>query len=430
MFKVSQYFCIFLVVFVLFASLVTAQSRFDAGNFSSSRGLFSVEIPIKFTGSTTLPISLKDSAELGEGFSYRWSAKQIQFRADFIDMNKNIDTLQLKDANLLEVLFSNFAQNANSDLTKKNLSKKDIFVNQNVGKEIKFSKDNTQYVFRFFVKNKVFFRLITSFDDEQNRTLSETYMGSFRAISYKEAITNIIERATPKDFPQNTDFPKNVSDVFDERLKGSIKIVVEESEAIVNAKRQLLYSTFYDLQGNRTKVISYDEDEHPQYVQVFGFIENMRVSKTGFIQTETRSFGRMAFPNKNKPDERYLDRFEYIYDEKKRLKEKITYRNDGEVSYRIIFDYKENQVEETGYKVDKLEYKTISIYDKNGLLIEETIINSPNRTSSERKFSYKYEIFDEKNNWTKRIVLFQKTENGKSVFVPVRNTFRTITYYE
>jgi hypothetical protein len=156
----------------------------------------------------------------------------------------------------------------------------------------------------------------------------------------------------------------------------------------------------------------------------------MRVSNIGFIQGEITIRGIMAFVPKNKPDRRYSSRYEYKYDESNRLKEELFYRNDGELLNKTIFDYANNQVEESHYKGEKMQLKKVQVFDKQRFVKEEKVMNFSNEKPDERTFIFKYEFIDKKGNWTKQINLIQKTENEKVISYPAFTIYRTITYYD
>lgn len=431
MFTIRHYFICIVFIFAITTTL-SAQylNRFRAGNFSSAKGLFSVEIPIDVMSSGIKPLSLQESGEIGEGYSYSWYTKKISFWTDFIDISKNSVTNTLTDEQILNTLFANIEANFRADANNTNITVNEMIQNQNTAKEIRVFKTNINFYFnlRIIVKNKTYFRLFTGFTDKENQAVADKFLNSFKTITYEEAVNNVIERETPPELPQNTAIAKIKSDAEDALLKGKIKEVSEFWESLKDGTRYQISKEFYNVQGNLLKTISFEEN-YPMAIKVYGFIDNMRVSKTGFVQTETRSFGRMAFVNKNKPDDRFMDRYEYKYDEKRRLKEKSVYRNDGQITNRTTFDYKENNVEEVRYDGEKIVFKGFYTYDKKGLLTEESTTYFSNNTPRERTSKHKYEVFDKQGNWTKRINSSQETKDGITTFVPTSINYRTITYH-
>jgi hypothetical protein len=97
-----------------------------------------------------------------------------------------------------------------------------------------------------------------------------------------------------------------------------------------------------------------------------------------------------------------------------------------------VYNYKENQLEKLVYdEQGKLNQKYISILDENGNEIEriDAAVLEYQKTEGDRKYSIKYDSFDEKGNWTKKTTSKLIVENGKQIYKPWYADYRTITYY-
>jgi hypothetical protein len=434
MFIFHRYLLCVLIVIASF-STVNAQDRLKAGTFTSLKGLFSIEIPFDRMGNTSGMLKREDALSLGEGYLNSWSTRNITLRVDFIDFSKNTEVAKMTEKQLLQNVTFSYEDNLSSNSSNTNIVSKSISLNEMEGKEVSYDKSQTRIILRFFAKNRTLYRLITIFEDSDNGLLAEKFLASFRIISLEQAIQNKILSATPNELPQTSNFRKAKTDIDDEGLKGNVKSLAEEIETTRKddglLSREKTNEKFYSTQGWLIKEISYDFfDGFPVSVQVYGFIDDMRVSNIGFIQGETTIRGIMAFVPKNKPDNRYSGRYEYKYDENNRLKEKLLYRNDGELMNKNTFDYAENKIEESQFKGEKLQSKRVGFYGKQHLVKDEIVTRFSNNKIDENKFSYKYESLDKKGNWTKQIKLIQKSENGKEFYHPIYTVYRTITYYE
>jgi hypothetical protein len=129
-----------------------------------------------------------------------------------------------------------------------------------------------------------------------------------------------------------------------------------------------------------------------------------------------------------KSDDRYLTRFEFKYDDQKRLIEKSWFHNNGNLSIRYVYNYKGNQREELVYSSDgSLNQRYVSIFDSKGHEQERTSFDTRDN-ASQAKYSYAYE-FDAEGNWIKRTTSKAVTKDGHSQLEPQYVDFRTITYW-
>ena len=109
------------------------------------------------------------------------------------------------------------------------------------------------------------------------------------------------------------------------------------------------------------------------------------------------------------------------YDDKGNLIEWNSYNSDGSLSYKETnkYDDKGNRIEENWYNSDgSLSHKYTNKYDDKGNQNERNKYNSDGSLSYEATFEY---IYDEKNNWIKRILFWED--------IPKKIVEREIEYY-
>lgn len=91
-----------------------------------------------------------------------------------------------------------------------------------------------------------------------------------------------ITDATPPPLAQSPAEKRAGTDVRDEGLKGKVKRVIEHTQDAGSRKRIIDEENFYDETGNLTKTVHYDEG-YPQFVTVWGYVDGMRVNRSGDI---------------------------------------------------------------------------------------------------------------------------------------------------
>lgn len=253
----------------------------------------------------------------------------------------------------------------------------------------------------------------------------------------KDELAKKIEDATPKALPQSPIVKKIKSDAEDDGLKGKVKSVSETEEDLsgtwVTKGIKMSSETFYDEKGNQVKYVYYDYRGNPSNITVYGYLDGMRVSKSGFINYPYNP-PPMMMPRSEKAvpekpaDTRYSVKYEYKYDDKKRLKESVGYRNNGEIINKTVYSYDGNKMESSTFDKDgKLYSKTIDLLDDKSNIIEHTFVYL-NKSKPDSITVYTYDSFDEKGNWTKRTIKWKNVENNgnkQSNYVE----YRKITYY-
>ena len=188
----------------------------------------------------------------------------------------------------------------------------------------------------------------------------------------------------------------------------------------------------FDPQGFLTKTVSYDHTGFPFMVSVYGFIDGMRVSKSGDVENE-RIFSAVApiaggtIPKKR--DERYAVRVVEKYDADKRVSERIFYNNYGDQFLRAIYSYRENRIEISEYRRNGAPDNNVSqVLDQKGNLIQKTVAYL-GKDPSERRYIYKYLSFDDKGSWTKRTVAYEVKKEGKITYTSEYIESRSIMYW-
>ena len=109
----------------------------------------------------------------------------------------------------------------------------------------------------------------------------------------------------------------------------------------------------------------------------------------------------LAKPKRVRESNRALP-FHTTYDEKGRLKETVSYRNNGEIINKGVYSYDGNKLEKSWFDANgKLYSKIVDVLDDKSNVIEHTFI-SLKSNNSDSKYIYSYDSFDEQGNWTKK----------------------------
>jgi len=256
-------------------------------------------------------------------------------------------------------------------------------------------------------------------------------LDTFKLLSDPE-ITEAALKAAPGPLPQTPEAPRAGSDAGDEGLRGPVKSVRTEIQYLSKTEWTKTLPRFsittYNEKGNQLREESYDFKNNLVQITVFGYLDGGRVSASKFIRREydTLPLVRRGVLSSNKEmDPRYQHRFEYKYDEKKRLIEQTDLLSNGEFVKRHVYKYEAKQKEELVYsETGSLTYRELYILDDKGNEIED--INFEPDGSVNWKISYTYE-FDSHGNWTKRTmnVLSDRDRLIEAASVDLR----TITYY-
>ncbi|MGB5037043.1 MAG: hypothetical protein WBQ66_10565, partial [Blastocatellia bacterium] len=264
-------------------------------------------------------------------------------------------------------------------------------------------------------------------------------LDSFRilaAADVAKALQKRVDAATPKPLPQSPILRRIASDADEDGLRGRVKEVVEDveyvsSESPVHGRKPTSVS-HYDEQGNLTRQLSYDYRGNPYDIEVYGYIDGKRVSKSNSIRYEYNPppmMGAAPAPGPQpKRDARYDYEYAYRYDSTRRLIEMTMYMNDGSRGMRYVYEYRGNEKEKRAYtSEDVLNQRYVSVLDKNGNEIEWTSFDTGDG-SIKYRYVYAYD-FDTAGNWVKKTRQKVVVRDGKSTLEPSSVTYRTIAYY-
>lgn len=396
-------------------------------NFASIEGGFSLSLPEQISSFRRVePLEGKTKG----GMQFFWQIPQGFYTAGYVDLY-----LPEEGKNVIETTSADVIKQTISDGGKL-ISKKEISFEGNPGLEVIMSLKNAVIVIgRHYVVDKRIYTITSGWREGDDGTKQLKILDSFKLINGKAIIAKKIDEATPKPLPQSPIVKKLSSDAQDDELKGKVKSVSETEEDLTGTWSvsgiKMSSEDFYDENGNKIKRILYDYKGNPMDITIYGYIDGMRVSNYGSVNYEYNppimaisSTNTKPNPVQKPSDTRYNTKYEYKYDDKGRLQETVRYRNNGEITGKIVYSYNGNKIEESSFDNDgKLTFKTVKVFDNKSNLIEKTY-SRPNN-SSDSNYTYKYESFDEKGNWTKRVVSGIESNGKKQNYIE----YRAITYY-
>lgn len=403
------------------------------GTFSSVEGRFSISLPKSPHGYSGT-----------NGGMFPWRLNEGYYYIGYTDREQNVEASNQAEEKALQVARENFNQICR-DLLKTYPSTikqtdKSIKFGGHTGVELRVEMPNGLSIIRvFWVESRAYIAAVFLAGEQQKYEAPALQVFDSLKLTDKEDAEAIIrkkvEEATPQPLPQTPVVKKLKSDAQDDRLKGKVKSVIEETQGLsgqmANKTRRPLSETYFDEQGNRVKSIHYNSAAQPSDITVYGFIDGKRVSKSGFIVYESTILG-MGVPRASgpkKPDPRYNISFVYKYDDKGNLIEVLLYNNDDSLRSRHVYEYNGNKIERRFYtEKGTLNFRYVTVLDDKGNEIESTYFDSPMK-GWESKSSYKYEEFDKNGNWTKQVTTYTRTSNGISKVDSVSVTYRTIAYY-
>jgi hypothetical protein len=414
---------------------VDSLSSVKNGAFSSTEAGFSIDLP-KRIGGFNGTNGIQYSWRLAEGYYF----VGIETREEIVE---NTDTFVSETRKLATELFKSIGRELfETKVELINITSKDFRFQQHKGLEIRCVLSDTIYISRiFWIKNRAYkIAVLLSNDQKTYERQANTVFDSLKVLSPNdtdEIIRKKIEENTPQTLPQSPVVSKVRSDAEDENLKGKVKSVLQESQRIKGNRagqpKLKEREDFYSEAGNWIKRISYDSISGlPFQIRVYGYIDGNRVEKAGFIHYESQPPAPMMPPSPNAPkrDVRYSMKFEYDYDETKKLLMQTAYTNDGNVWTKSVYTYKENTVENVRYQdKGKNSAKSIETLDENGNVIESLYFGLNNSTDWQEKSVYNYKEFDKQGNWTKRTQTFYRIINGVESEQWIEEEYRTITYY-
>jgi hypothetical protein len=412
-----------------------APSVVGAETFVSSFGRFSIALPnpTRF-GPLTIPTPFGNA----RGHLFQWETKEATFGVGYGDAAQPLDgpvaTKQFFDGAVERFNKIASANSGNVGSVKQNTLDKYPGIEQRVAL---FTGSVIQ---RTYIASRRVYEIVAVMKNSQqgNESVAVGVLDSFKILSEADAQTKEAQetaKAEPSPLPQPPVAQRPGTDASDEGLSGNIRAVLTESEDLsgrwsVLGRKRNSFDTF-DEQGNKLKSDFYDYQGNLFQVTVYGFIDGSRVST---FRTIAREYNPpplvIASPPggaAKKSDPRYGYRFEFKYDDKKRLTEKTWFHSDGAVWLRYVYKYNGSQKAELVYREDgSVSQRYLSTLDDKGNEVEKTFFEPDG--SIRTKESYKYE-FDSKGNWTKRTTSKVVTKAGRQQLEPYSVHYRTITYY-
>ena len=412
-----------------------APSVVGAGTFVSSFGRFSIALPnpTRF-GPLTIPTPVGDA----RGQLFQWETKEATFGVGYGDAAQTLDdpatTKQTLDG--ATERFNKLAS-ANSG----NVSPvKQITLDKHPGIEQRVNLFTGAVIQRTYIVSRRIYEVIAVMKNNQ-RTYESVALGvldSFKVLTDADVKAQEAQKATkaePSPLPQTPAVQRAGTDATDEGLRGNVRTLLTESQDLsgtwaVQGRKRNSFDT-YNEQGNKLRTEFYDYTGNLARIIVYGFIDGSRVAASKTIEREYNPppVAVTVAPGSavKKSDARYENKFQFKYDDKKRLTEKTWLQSNGDVWLRYVYKYDGNQMESLVYSKDgSLNQRYLYTLDDKGNHVEQTIFEL--NGSIRAKESYVYE-FDSKGNWTKRTTSRTVMKDGRQQLEPYSVHFRTITYY-
>jgi hypothetical protein len=407
--------------------LLPATSVVGAPRFVSLEGRFSISLPDRSSlKNATIPTPFGDRS----GDLYEWKTKEGTFSVGYVDSSQPIN-----DPEALKQFFDEATERFRR-LTVANggdiAEVKKITLDKHPGIEQRVDLSRGTIIRRMYIVTRRTYELYVVVKDSQREAESTAVgvLNSFKLLTDSE-ITEEALKAGPRPLPQTPEAPRAGSDAADEGLRGPVKSVHTEiqylSETPLTHGGTRSSLTTYNKNGNKLRTESYDFKNNLDLIEVYGYLDGSRVSAYKIIQREySLPVGTMRLPSNKKKDPRYEHRFEFKYDEKKRLTEETRFFSDGEILERSVYKYEGNQKEKLVYSENgSLVRRNLYILDDKGNVIEDTGFTRDGSVYAKRSYTYE---FDSNGNWIKR------TSSGNVVskrpgLEPPSVHLRTITYY-
>ena len=404
-----------------------SRSAVGAPRFVSLEGRFSISLPDRFSFTKpTIPTPFGNVY----GNRFEWQTKEWTLVVVYADTEPINDPEAVKQ--FFDDVTERFRRLAVATSGKIAVVKKTTLDNH-PGIEQRADLSTGSFIQRTYLVSRRFYEtLVVVKNSQKHENSAVRVLDSFTLLSDAE-ITEEALKAGPGPLPQTPEAPRAGSDADDEGLRGPVKSVRFEnqylSETPLTRWGTRFRLTTYNEKGNKLRTESYDFKNNLFLIEVYGYLVGSRVSASKIIQREYSppvvSTGGVR-PNKD-PDPRYQRRFEFKYDEKKRLTEMTDFFSNGDILERYVYKYERNQKEELVYSENgSLVRRHLYILDDKGTVIERTDFDADG--SVRLKGSYTYE-FDSNGNWTKRTNSWNVVSDMLRRFQPPSVHLRTITYY-
>ncbi len=434
-----------LSLFLLLAAVCGFAQENDK-KFVSADGGFRLNLPSAYKSVEVDAVSDPQVGIDGEGKTYSWESYPIiKAKVTYHLLTKRKGTLTQADkTHLLEYIKTEISKEVAKFGPP---AEKEYSFQGSKGFELQLISPARKGVMRLFISGKRFFCLTMVFPADLDEPQFTAILDSFHILTNDELVAAKTEQAAPGALPQTPRTVKARTDAEDAGLKGKVKSVLEDNEE-PKIKRERYLEKYFDENGYLIKDLTFREG-YPEVVTAWGYIDNKRVSSEGYIYFDEdqrpplRIMSIMETPpdipasisSSGTPDigiaapaakPLYSWRFEYKYDEQKRLIEEFSYEGDDTLFNRYVFKYLPGRIDKISYDFDGMETSySVSILDKGGSIIEEYSLDK--KLPANRRF-HKYE-FDAQGNWTVRKTYQKKTVKGKPVLNLLSTSYRSITYY-
>jgi hypothetical protein len=402
--SVAAFVVLLFGVFIEVAAQRESRSAAGAPRFVSLEGRFSISLPNE-SSLTRLTIP----TPVGHAFGnwYEWRTKEATFAVGYADSFEPID-----DPKAIKQVFEGVTERLRKFVEAndgKIVVDKKIMLDKYSGVEQRADLLRGSTIQRTYLVSRRIYETVIVVKNSQ-REYESTAVGvlnSFKLLSDSE-ITEEALKAGPGPLPQTPEAPRAGSDVGDEGLRGPVKSIRTEnryrSETPSTKMLPRFSITTYNEKGNKLREESYDFKNNLSQITVYGYLDGYRVSASKSIEREYDNLPPVrrgvTLSSNKEMDPRYQHRFEYKYDEKKRLIEEIDFLSNGEIVQRHVYKYEGNRKEELLYlENSSLAWRDLYILDDKGNKIEDTDFERDGSVSS--KISYTYN-FDSHGNWTKR----------------------------
>lgn len=429
----THYFRTFTFLLLLICFGCIAALAQSTNPYSSWYGGYTLSIPSEVQSSGGGPLDVIEMGGAGDSYGTNWAGDGVRLEAHFIDFEKKETAIT---AGKIAERLDSAARLLRSSQEERGLTfvhDQTVITNGHKGRELLFEAAMGRSVYRYYINGTRAVRLHAVYRLGNAGDVAQKFLDSIKLASREEIAALKIKEAAPNPLPQTAPAGRAKPD---EDLKGRIAKVIEEKQEIEAGKilpaKIKTSETEYDRLGYLTRSVHYGQEGHPESVTVYGYIDGMRVSKYGGVENERVFSGMMPLRPGEVPkprDKRYSTRYEIKYDEKGRVKERLSYQNNGELNSRSVYAYADGRIEISEFDDQEvLESKITETVDPRGNVI--TSINERfGDYPSENRYKYKYEMSDKAGNWIKRTASREFYEKGVLKYSWSTIEYRKITYW-
>lgn len=428
------------VAAALFVLVLSASSNAQSISASQERhcsinGLYCVTMPALVEAGGGGPLDEEFFEGFGNSYTTYWQGIGLYVLTSYLDFNEDGDAVTATER---EKLLAEAIVRVKRMITKETGTDQIMERRSTANKipviDLYVQGPNGELVYRLTTTDKGIVLLKSIFSNVMKPTASR-FLDSLETPGIESIVNEKLTAATPDPLPVCDAKFSMVSDLKQSHLAGNVKTVTVEREETEDGKttRGLRLVQEYDQHGRLIKEIEYEDTFRPEYVSVFGCIDGKRVKKVGDVTYEDRltALGP-ARPGAKPRDDRYTSMFELKMDENGRIKEKLIYGNDSLVYTTVKYIYGDKKLETvtTNYEGKKREREELT-FDANGRItsLVESLYGSGQK-KIEWRDTFKFDVFDQQGNWTKRSGTYEMFENEKLDDRSTYIEYRTITYYK